>query len=123
MDDKVMERFQELMKNDPAMLAFAAEQDVLLSFRLTDTKQDFYMEFKRGQIQAGRGESKEESEVVLNMKSDVLDGIMSGRSNAFTAAMSGKIQIEGDIMKAATFQKILKDLVRIYSKAKTEVVE
>jgi putative sterol carrier protein len=55
------------------------------------------------------------------MKSDVLDGVMSGRTNAFTAAMSGKIQITGDLMKAATLQKALKDMVRIYTQAKSEV--
>lgn len=121
MDEKVMERFQALMKSDPAMLAFAAGQDLLLSFRISDTRQDFFFGFKDGQVRAGSGEPEEEPEVILSMKGDVLDGIMSGRANAFTAAMSGKIQINGDIMKAATLQKVLKDLVRMYSQAKSEV--
>ena len=56
------------------------------------------------------------------MTAAVLDGMLSGRLNATKAALSGDITFEGDARTALTMQRVQKDLIRLYTRARARVL-
>jgi autoinducer 2 (AI-2) kinase len=92
-----------------------------MHFVLSDFGLEFHLGFSRGEVSGGLGGPDNRAEVLLKMKADILDGIFTGRLNPTGAALSGKISFTGDTVKAMTFQRIQKDLKRLYVEARKEI--
>jgi len=117
--ERILRGFLARVAADPALAAFAADQDVALHFRLTDLPLDFHLAL-RGGVAAALGPPEGEPEVALRMRADVLDGMFTGRVNPMQAAMSGGLAFQGDTAKAMTLQQIQADLSRLYGEARAD---
>jgi ketol-acid reductoisomerase len=117
----VLERFLESMSQDSALKEFAAERDLTVLYDLIDLGQAFYMHFDHGTITAALGAPPKEADVKLETRSDVLDGMFTGRINAMRAAFSGKLKFGGDSRQAMMIQSVQDDLCRLYQRARSEM--
>lgn len=119
--EDVLRAFIAHAARDPALQAFAADQQVTTHYVLTDRGLEFHVRFQGGAVTGALGAPRAPAEVRLEMAADVLDGMFSGRINAARAAMSGKISFDGDTRQALGIQRIQKDLSRVYNLARAEV--
>jgi ketol-acid reductoisomerase len=117
----VLRAFVDALPADAPLRAFAQGRAMTAQYVLSDLEQAFYMGFHAGAVTAGIGEAPSEAEVCLTTTAQVLDGMLSGRSNAMRAAMTGKLAFEGDTKLAISLQRIQDDLVRLYSRAREQV--
>ncbi len=92
-----------------------------MHFTLRDLDQVFYLSFVQGRVGAALGEPPREPDVRLKMSADTFDGIFTGRVNAMRAAMTGKLAFSGDTGKAMVFQRLQKDVSRLYAEARDKV--
>jgi ketol-acid reductoisomerase len=114
----VLRGFVALAVEDGALKEFAAGRRVTTHYVLEDVGTAFYLGFRDGVVSGGLGEPPVRAEVRLTLGADVLDGMFTGRINAATAAMSGKISFNGDARLAMTVQRVQKDLTRLYREAR-----
>lgn len=87
--DKLQTRF------DPQA---ASGMDEVFQFHFSDAG-SHYLVVKDGSLAVEEGEHDAPS-VTLSMSTDTLKGVMNGEINGMTAFMTGKLQIEGDLMLA-----------------------
>jgi putative sterol carrier protein len=76
----------------------ATHMDEVFQFHFTDAD-SHYLVVKDGTLDINQGEHEDPS-VSLRPSTDTLKGIMSGDINGMTAFMTGKLQVDGDIMLA-----------------------
>jgi autoinducer 2 (AI-2) kinase len=117
----IITRFLQRLSTDDGLQSFAQGKNVTMLYILTDLDLRFFTAFLDGVVQADLGEPPSKPDVTLKMKTDMLDGMFTGRTNAMRAAMTGKLAFSGDTMKGMTLQRIQKDLMRLYSEARAEV--
>jgi autoinducer 2 (AI-2) kinase len=79
------------------------------------------MVFENGAVKAGMGAPPGKADLTLKMKAEIFDGMMTGKINAMSAAMSGKMKFSGDTGKAMQMQRIQKDIMRLYSEARQKI--
>ncbi len=118
---RIVERFVERVLSDTAIKEFSRRRSVTMHFVISDFDLEFHLAFSRGQVTGGMGWPDQRAEVLLKMTGDTLDGIFTGRLNPTRAALSGKISFTGDTVKAIAFQRIQKDLKRLYAEAREEI--
>lgn len=117
----ILAEFTRRVAADPAMAEFARGKHVVFEFTLKDLDQSFYLSYVDGQVAAGLGGPPQAPDVKLKMSADTLDGMFTGRINATKAAMTGKLSFSGDTGKAMAFQRIQKDMGRLYAEARERV--
>jgi putative sterol carrier protein len=117
MDEAVLTRWLAACQADPSLQEFAKNRQLSVQYRLSDSGQEFHTIFANGTVQAGLGVLDIPPDLSLKMTGETFDGLMSGRINGTTAAMSGKVRFSGDTMKAMPAQRIQKDLIRLYQEA------
>jgi autoinducer 2 (AI-2) kinase len=117
----ILDRFLQELRTDEDLQSFAKGKQITMHYILTDLDLDFFTTFDAGEIRADLGEPSSKADVTLKMKADLLDGMFTGKTNAMRAAMTGKLAFSGDTMKGMALQRIQKDLMRLYSEARTEL--
>ena len=110
-------RFVAAFAEDSAAAKAAVGQQVTLHFVLEDVGLEFALGL-RGEASGALGPPVEEAEVMLRMKSEVLDRMFGGESRAMDEAMSGHLSFSGDAGKAMTLQQLEEDLIRLYTGAR-----
>jgi autoinducer 2 (AI-2) kinase len=118
--EQIVQSFIDGVMNDPAVQAYSQKADLSLQFVLSDIDLSFYLSFKQGVIAGAAGGTPPATDLTLKMKADIFDGMFTGRINATTAAMGGKIKFSGNTNKAMGMQKIQKDLNRLYQIARDQ---
>ena len=118
---QIIEEFLAKIAADRDLAAFSQGKNVVMHFTLKDMDQTFYMAFVDGKVETGLGNPAREADVRLKMSADTLDGMFTGRVNATRAAMSGKLSFSGDTGKAMSFQRIQRDLSRLYSESRQKM--
>ena len=116
--EEVVRDFVAVAVEDAALKAFAAGRRVTTHYVLDDVGMAFYLGFEDGEVTGGLGDPPDPAEVRLTMGSQVLDGMFTGRVNAASAAMSGRIAFDGDARLAMTIQRVQKDITRLYREAR-----
>ncbi len=119
--EKILDAFLAASEGDQATLGFAANRLFVMHYMLTDANLDFMMVFENGKVEAGFGPPPSKPDLTLKMKAEVFDGMMTGKINAMSAALSGKMKFSGDTAKAMQMQRIQKDLMRLYSHARAQI--
>ncbi|MGD8623625.1 MAG: SCP2 sterol-binding domain-containing protein, partial [Anaerolineae bacterium] len=120
--ETLIHTFLALSARDSALQEHAQGRPQLLHFVLTDTQLEFYISFDDGSIAGDLGPPAREATLQLAAPATLLDGILSGQTNAMRAAMSGKLSFEGDARQALSLQRIQADLVRLYKQAKDQTI-
>jgi L-ribulose-5-phosphate 4-epimerase len=118
---RILEAFTANVRADASMAEFAQGKNVTFLFTVKDMDQEFFLSFADGKVGAGLGQPSGEPDVRLKMSADMLDGMFTGRVNAMKAAMGGKLSFSGDTGKAMAFQRIQKDMGRLYSAAREKI--
>jgi 3-hydroxy-3-methylglutaryl CoA synthase/NAD(P)-dependent dehydrogenase (short-subunit alcohol dehydrogenase family)/putative sterol carrier protein len=86
----------------------AAGVDVTFQYRISGPKGgDWYAVIKDGTCQVSRG-SADKPTTTLKMGDDDFLALMSGKLKAMQAYTSGKLKIEGDLMKSQLLEKLFK---------------
>ncbi|MFT4518390.1 MAG: sugar (pentulose or hexulose) kinase/phosphoglycerate dehydrogenase-like enzyme/ribulose-5-phosphate 4-epimerase [Halioglobus sp.] len=109
------------MAADPDIIAFSADQDVTLCFNIHDLGLDFHLALKQGEVFSALGPPPCESEVQLEMRGEIVDGMFTGTVDTMECAMNGEISFMGDAAKAMTLQHMNDDMERIYKVARATV--
>jgi len=115
---RVLAGFVERVARDRALASQAEPREVTLHFRLADLPLAFWIDLRRGRVEAALGDPPAEAEVQLRLPADVLDGMLTGRSNPMQAAMDGRLSFSGDTTKAMSVQELQEDLSRCYREAR-----
>jgi len=118
---EIISRFLSYLETDSAMQSFAQNRHLTMLYVLSDAEVEFYMSFQDGTTRAALGQPPTPADITLKMKADIFDGMMMGRVNGTTAAMTGKLKFSGDTSKAMSMQKVQKDMGRLYARAREEV--
>jgi putative sterol carrier protein len=105
---------------DAALRAFATKQTVSSHYIATDLGVEFYVDFRDGSVITGLGAPTQPAQVKLSAKAEALDAVLTGRLGGKRAAMTGKLSFTGDMRLAMGMQKILGDMIRLYSAARKE---
>ncbi len=113
--------FVEGIVADEAMRVFSRGRDVTLHFTLEDADCGFHFRLADGRVTGSLGAPRENADVNLRMRADVLDGMFTGRANPMEAAMEGRLAFTGDAAKAMTLQHLQDDLQRLYQAARAAV--
>jgi len=116
----VIRLFLERAAADPALQAFAKNQNLATHYVLTVPSLEFYLVFKDGLVETGLGQPSSPADVRLKMKAEIFDKMLSGQINATRAAMTGKLSFSGDTRRAMGMQRIQGDLSRVYQEARAE---
>jgi len=118
---RIVELFIESVLKDSGIWEFSRRRSVTMHFVISDFALEFHLGFIQGEVSGGLGGPDIRAEVLLKMKANILDGIFTGRLNPTRAALSGKISFTGDTAKAMAFQRVQKDLKRLYVDAREKV--
>lgn len=116
MANEILTKFWALCAQDEALKAFAKHRKMSVFFRITDTGDQFYINFDTGTVAAGEGAPTGTPDLVLSMSSKTLEGLMTGKLHGETAVMSGALYVS-DEWKAMDIQGIQHDLARLYKQA------
>jgi autoinducer 2 (AI-2) kinase len=127
--ERVLREFVARAAADDALARFAASgPGAALHFALGDVDLDFHLAFEpdaaapagagRGRVAAGLGPPAAASPVRLELRADLLDGMLTGRRNAMAAALDGELSFSGDTARAMTLQHVQRDLSRLYREAR-----
>jgi putative sterol carrier protein len=116
MANELLQKFWTLCTEDQALQNFGKRRKMSLYFRITDTGDQFHLNFDTGTVTAGEGAPATTPDLVLSMNSKTLDGLMTGKMHGETAVMSGALYVS-DEWKAMDIQGIQGDLARLYRQA------
>lgn len=119
--NRILELFTQGIQEDADILKFAQGRDVVFRFTIKTLDVIFFMDFQDGIVKAGMGEPEREPDVHLKMSADTLDGMFTKRIKAMSAAMSGKLSFSGNTKKAMAFQRIQKEMQRLYQEAREAI--
>ena len=117
----ILDKFCAGMAADNVLNEFSTNQDVTLHFTAEDMGLEFYLALKQGQVISALGAPTDDSEVQLQMRGKIIDGMFTGTVDTMECAMNGEIAFMGDAAKAMTLQEINEDMERIYIAARAEV--
>jgi ketol-acid reductoisomerase len=120
--EPVLRAFLAHAAEDPALQAFASNNQLTTHYVLREPESAFYLRFEEGRVTGGLGPSPIPAEVRIEADAEILDGMLSGRINAMRAAMTGKLTFGGNARQAMSLQRIQGDLCRLYRQARQEIV-
>ncbi len=119
--EKILRQFLAACEKEPDMQTFAAGRQLTMHYVLTDAGLEFYMAFDNGTVRAGMGAPPARADLTLKMKAEIFDGMMTGKVNGATAAMTGKLKFSGDTGKAMALQRVQREISRLYMQVRKEV--
>jgi ketol-acid reductoisomerase len=114
--------FAEKATRDPALLAFSRGRRMTMHYVLEDIDVEFHMGFHDGEVSCQLGPPKSEAQVRLKASGESFDRMLTGRTNALRAVMTGKVSVEGDTRQAIAMQSIQDVMIRLYTEARREVI-
>ncbi len=120
--EAVLRAFLARTADDTALRAFAQDRQLTVHYQLREPDLDFYASFRDGTVGGALGAPPSPADVRLMMKAELLDGMLSGRTNALRAAMSGQLRFEGEARQAMAQQQVQQDLIRLYRQARQDVL-
>lgn len=120
--ERVLRHFTLSITNAPALKDFAKDKQILTHYHLSDLGLDFFIDFHQGQVKSGLGLPPAPAHIHLELEAEVLDEMLTGKTNPMRAAMSGKLRFQGDTKAALGIQRIQDELVRIYCCARSEAL-
>ena len=120
--EEVLRQFLTQAERAPALQAFSQGRELTTHYLLRDTHLEFYMRFHDGTVTTAVGPPPSPAEVRLETKSEVLDGMFTGRINAMRAFMSGKMSFSGEAKLAISVQQVQDDLCKLYTEARDTVL-
>ena len=118
MNSEILTLFLANCAKDPALQDFARGRQLSFYYRLSNPDLEFFTVFAAGEVRTGLGKPAPEPDLTLQMTAETFDEVMSGRTSAMAAAMSGRMRFSGDTTRAMSAQRIQNDLIRLYSEAK-----
>ncbi|MBM3299315.1 MAG: SDR family NAD(P)-dependent oxidoreductase, partial [Deltaproteobacteria bacterium] len=99
----VFDRITESFQADKA-----AGVDVVFQFKISGPGGgDWYVEVKEGQCQSGSGTHDKPTTTIIMADEDFLS-LIQGKLNAMVAYTTGKLKIEGDLLKSQLIEKLFK---------------
>jgi ribulose-5-phosphate 4-epimerase/fuculose-1-phosphate aldolase/putative sterol carrier protein len=119
--ERILKEFLSASEKTPALVDFAANHSFVMHYALIDANLEFHMIFESGVVKADMGAPPGESDLTLATKAAIFDKMFTGRIDAVTAAMTGKMKFSGDIHKAMQMQQIQKDIMQIYSEVREKI--
>jgi putative sterol carrier protein len=120
--EAVLRAFLALAGEDAALLAFARDRALTTHYQLSDPDLEFYLAFREGTVRGDLGAPGREAEVRIRTQAGLLDRMLTGRTNAMRAAMTGGLAFEGEARLALSVQQIQADMVRLYSQARARAL-
>lgn len=112
--------YLNLCESDQALQEFARKRPILIQYQISDQNIQFFMAFKDGLVRTGMGISDVPATLSLTMGENTFIGVMDGKIDGTSAALSGDMKFKGDPLKAMALQKIQKDLNRLWLAAESE---
>jgi sugar (pentulose or hexulose) kinase/phosphoglycerate dehydrogenase-like enzyme/ribulose-5-phosphate 4-epimerase/fuculose-1-phosphate aldolase/putative sterol carrier protein len=103
---RIIEQFTTAMRTDPDTLAFAKGKNVTFQYVIKDAAVHFYTGFVDGKVNTGMGESPDKPDVTIKTDAATLDGMFTGRLDGTAAFKSGKLSVNGNMIKAMVMQKL-----------------
>ena len=113
--------FAEKAARDPALQAFSRRRRMTMHYVLEDIDVEFHIGFHDGEVSCQLGPPQSEAQVRLTATGETFDRMLTGRTNAMRAAMTGKVSFEGDARQAMAMQSIQDVMIRLYTEARREV--
>ena len=77
-------------------------------FKISDYG-DFYVEFRGNTYSISKGTHSSPVATIIASKDDFIK-ILKGELDAFSAYFSGRLKVEGNVMEAASFANLLKEV-------------
>jgi len=99
---KMVDRFA-----DPGVQAALKGFTKTLQFKFTDTKEDWVLRAVNGTSATLSQETLEKPDILVNISTDILAGIMDKKVNGTTAYMTRKLQVKGAMEDLMKLQKIM----------------
>jgi autoinducer 2 (AI-2) kinase len=115
--EEVLRRFLADAAGDPALHEFSRGRQMTTHYVLQQPDLEFHLRFADGEVTGDLGPPPSPAEVRLETKAETLDEMLTGRTNAMRAAMTGKLSFSGDTKLAISIQQIQDDLKRLYTQA------
>jgi len=119
----VLEKFLLACQDDSVLKEFASRRTIGLHFLISDKNQEFLLAFKNGAVVTAMGTPSEKADLIIRTTAETFDGMMTGRLDGATAYMTGKLRFTGDTTKGMTLQRLIKDMVRLYNQAHSQVAD
>jgi autoinducer 2 (AI-2) kinase len=119
--ERVLRIFIAHASSDAALQAFAQDRQLTTHYVLSEPQLAFYMRFQEGAVTGDLGPPPSPAQVRLETKTEILDGMFTGRTNPMRAVMTGKLSFSGDAKVAMSIQAVQGDLSRLYAQARKEV--
>jgi putative sterol carrier protein len=119
--EDILNHLLSVCEADLVLHEFAQKRSVSVNFIITDQNVEFQIAFVDGQVRTSRESPLSQSDLVVKLDAKTFDEVMSGKSDGSLAYMTGQIRISGDLMRAMSMQKIIRDMVRLYTRVKREL--
>lgn len=116
--NEIITKFLSACEGDSVLKDFGKKRPLTVQFEIPDQNLAFYISFIDGIVNTGLGQATPPAHMTLKMDETVFDGVMSGKINGVSAAMSGKLHYRGDTMRGMALQKIINDIIRLYNQSK-----
>jgi sugar (pentulose or hexulose) kinase/phosphoglycerate dehydrogenase-like enzyme/ribulose-5-phosphate 4-epimerase/fuculose-1-phosphate aldolase/putative sterol carrier protein len=117
--NRIIEHFVTSMRTDPDTLVFAKGKNVTFQYVIKDAGTHFYTGFVNGKVNTGMGDSPDKPDVTIKTDAATLDGMFTGRLDGTAAFKSGKLSVNGNMIKAMVMQKLNYGV--LYNQARSEV--
>lgn len=115
---QVLKVFLGSLEGSREIQQFAQDRQLIVEYVLPDLDQECYMSFQGGLVSGSLGKAPQAADITLEMHSQTMDGMFTGRINAMRTAMSGGIKFSGDARQAMTIQRVQDDLIKLYLRAR-----
>jgi putative sterol carrier protein len=99
---KMVDRF-----NNPGVQATLKGFTKTMQFNFTDTKETWLIRAVDGTSASLAQESVEKPDILINVTTEILSGIMDKKVNGTTAYMQRKIQVKGSMEDLMKLQKLM----------------
>ena len=103
---KILAKFLNDLAADSTAQIFAKSNKVSFQFVLKYTDIKFYMGFGDGKVTTGMGDAPFKPDVTVKLDADSFDGMFTGRLDGTAAFKSGKLSVNGNMLKAMAMQKL-----------------
>lgn len=120
---EVIGKFLQACQEDNVLKEFASRRSMGLHFMITDKELEFLLAFQDGAVVTALGAPSDKTDMIVRMDVETFDGVMTGRINGAVAYMTGKLRFTGDTSKGMLLQRLIKDMVRLYTQARSEVAD
>jgi putative sterol carrier protein len=78
-----------------------------LQVSLTDTNSDYVFTIRDGELSSLETNSLSQADITLTVESSLMEGILTGKSNAIISYVTGKLKVKGGMDDLLRLQKLL----------------